>query len=102
MTLLILSLVMGVIPTRLRAFSLYSVNTVHTAHGMYVVLNRQIFYLLLKWIGLATVLGLAGATVVFGRVSIPDMIGTVFCAPLAAYILHLVILFIRDHEGVSE
>ncbi|MBN1906175.1 MAG: hypothetical protein JW927_13875, partial [Deltaproteobacteria bacterium] len=92
LTLLMLSLVMGFIPARSSRYNLNS-GAISSIIGVnLIVFNKGLFWSVLKWIGLAVVLGLISTKVVFGHVSPLDITGTLFCAPLVAYILHFLIL----------
>ncbi len=102
LTLLMLSLVMGFMQNRFPAFGLSNGSTMLRFNGAnLLVFNRHVYYSVLRWVGFVVALGLAGATVIFGHVSMLDIAGTLFCAPLVAYILHLVISFIHDYKGIS-
>ena len=103
LTLLMLSLVMGFIPTQSTKLGLSNGSTMLRITGTNrLAFNKQLFYTVLKWVGFVVALGLAGATVIYGHVSMPDIIGTFFCAPLVAYILHLLVSFIRNYERYSS
>jgi hypothetical protein len=103
LTLLMSSLVMGFVPARSSRFGLLSSCNVSGIVGLNMItFNKQLFFLVIKWISLAVVLGLISAKVVFGYLSPLDITGTFFCAPLVAYILHLIILFFCDYKVNSE
>ena len=96
LTLLMLSLVMGFMHTTSPTFGLSNGSSMFRITGTNLLaFNKQLFYFVLKWVGFVVALGLPGATVIFGHVSMLDIIGTLFCASLVAYILHLVVSFIR-------
>lgn len=99
-SLLLMSLVMGFVPAQSFAFS-------HSARcGMILrnaanclVFDRQLFHTVCKRVIIAAALGLAGAFILFGNVSMLDIAGTLLCTPLVAYILHRVISAFNDPEG---
>jgi hypothetical protein len=78
LTLLMLSLVMGFIPARSSRYNLNS-GAISSIIGVnLIVLNKRLFWSVMKWIGLAVVLGLISAKAVFGHVSVLDVTGTFF------------------------
>jgi hypothetical protein len=102
LTLFMLSLVMGFMRTTHSTFALSNGSIMHKITGAnLLVFNKKLFYPVLKWLGSVVIFGFAGVIVVFGHVKMLDIIGTLFCAPLVAYILHLVISFVHDCEGIS-
>jgi hypothetical protein len=96
LTLLMLSLVMGFVPARSSRYNLNGGAISGIAGVNMIVFNKQVFVSVMKWIGLAVVLGLISAKVIIGHLSILDITGTFFCAPLVGYILHLMILCKRN------
>jgi hypothetical protein len=103
LTLLMLSLVMGFIPARSSRFGFLSSGNVSGIAGLNMLsFNKRLFCTVIKGIGIATALGLISAKVLLGHLSTLDITGTIFCSPLVAYILHLIILFIRDYKINSE
>jgi hypothetical protein len=102
LTLIMLSLVMGSVRKTHNTFVLPKGNTMlRITVANLLAFNKQLFCSVLKWVGIVVVLELTGATVIYGHVNMLDIIGTLFCAPLVAYILHLVISFMHDYEGIS-
>ncbi len=102
-TLILLSLVMGFMHKDNSQLALSSRSTLFRINvANLLAFNRRIYYSALKWVGIFTLLGLAGITIIFGHVSFFDIIGTLFCGPLVAYILHLVIIFFHSYEGIIE
>jgi hypothetical protein len=99
LTLLMMSLVLG--STRSSRLALSGGGS-HVASGAFIVFDRRLYCSALKWVGPAVILGLAGATAVFGPVSMLDIAGTLCCAPLAAYIIHLVVPQGSTEEGTSQ
>ena len=98
LTLLMLSLVMGFMRKTHPKAALPSCGTaLRITDSNFLAFNRHVYTSALKWVGVVVVLGLAGATVIFGHVSALDITGTLFCAPLVAYILHLMISFVHDY-----
>lgn len=99
LTLLMLSLVMGFVGNQSPKFSVGSVGIMHCARiSRLVVLDRRLFSTVMQCVGAAVVLSLAGATLLFGSVSMLDMVSTLFCAPLVAYIVHLGILYMGEYR----
>ena len=102
LTLLMLSFVVGFTRNTHSTHAFSSSSTMFRIIGPNMLaFNSQLFYSVLKWVGVVVILGLAGATVIFGHVSVLDITGTLFCAPLVAYILHLVFSFVHDIEITS-
>jgi hypothetical protein len=103
LTLIMLSLVMGFMrKTHPKAALSYGGTMLRITDSNFLAFNRHVYTSALKWVGVVVVLGLAGATVIFGHVSALDITGTLFCAPLVAYILHLVILCKNDSNKKSR
>jgi hypothetical protein len=102
LTLIMLSLVMGFMRKTHPKAALSNGGTILSiTDSNFLAFNRHVYNSALKWVGVVVVLGLAGATVIFGHVSALDITGTLFCAPLVAYILHLMIFFIHDYKDIS-
>ena len=102
LTLIMLSLVMGFMhKTHTKAALSNGDIMLRITDANFLVFNRHVYNSALKWVGVVVVLGLAGVTVVFGHLNMVDIIGTLFCAPLVAYILHLMISFVHDYKGIS-
>lgn len=100
LTLLMLSLVMGFVGNQSPKLCMGNVGIMHCARiSRLIVLDRQLFPTVMQWVSAAVVLGLAGATLLFGSVSMLDIVGTLFCAPLVAYIVHLVVLAVGEYSG---
>lgn len=100
LTLLMLCLVMGFEHSRSPKLCMGNVGIMHCARiSRLIVLDRQLFPTVMQWVSAAVVLGLAGATLLFGSVSMLDIVGTLFCAPLVAYIVHLVVLAVGEYSG---
>lgn len=100
LTLLMLSLVMGFVGNQSPKLCMGNVGIMHCARiSRLIVLDRQLFPTVMQWVGASVVLGLAGATLLFGSVSMLDIVGTLFCAPLVAYIVHLVVLAVGEYSG---
>lgn len=101
LTLLMMSLVMGFARSRLSGLALSS-GGLHVAFGVCLALDKRLYLSALKWTGLVTVSGLAAVMAIFGPVSALDLTGTLCCAPLAAYIIHLVIPWGDTEESISQ
>ncbi len=103
LTLIMLSLVMGFMrKTHPKAALSNGGTMLKITDSNFLAFNRHVYSSALKWVSAVAVLGLAGAAVIFGHVSMLDIIGMLFCVPLVAYILHLVISFTNDYQGISE
>ncbi len=101
LTLIMLSLVMGFMrKTNPTAVFATDGTTLRITDTNFLVFNRHIYTSALKWVSVVVVLGLTGITVVSGHLNTVDILGTLFCAPLVAYILHLMISFIHDYKSI--
>ncbi len=97
LTLLMLSLVMGFMRDRSSALSVSTGSvSLKPPYANLLAFNRHIYTFALKWVGGIVVLGIAGVIVVSGHLKVIDLFGTLFCAPLVAYILHLVMSLVHD------
>jgi hypothetical protein len=93
LTLLILSLVVGFMRTTHPRYSFSNSSTMLMITNTKIfAFNRYIYNFVFKWVGFVVILGLTGYTILFGHVSFLDIVGTLFCTPLVAYILHLIVL----------
>jgi len=101
LTLLMMSLVMGFARSRPSRLA-FSSGGLHVASGVYLALDKRLYLSVLKWTGLVTVSGLSAVAAIFGPVSALDLTGTLCCAPLAAYIIHLVITRGDSEESISQ
>jgi hypothetical protein len=102
LTLIMLSLVMGFMrKTHPTVASSNGCTMLRITDVNFLAFNRHVYTAVLKWVGVAVVLGIVGVTVVFGHLNMVDIIGTLLCAPLIAYILHLMISFTHDYKGIS-
>jgi hypothetical protein len=102
LTLIMLSLVMGFMrKTHPKAALSNGGTMLRITDSNFLAFNRHIYTSALKWVGVVVLVGLAGVAVVSGHLKMVDLLGTLFCAPLVAYILHLIISFIHDFEHTS-
>jgi len=102
LALVMLSLVMGFMrKTHPKAALSYGGTMLRITDSNFLAFNRHIYTSALKWVGVVVVFGLAGVAVVADHLKIVDLLGTLFCAPLVAYILHLMISFVHDSQGIS-
>ncbi|AEB08885.1 amidase domain-containing protein [Desulfobacca acetoxidans] len=95
-TMVMLSLVLGFVRGQSPVLPSACGSLCIASNAYRMAYNRKLFYKAIRWVYSAAALGLAGATAVFGYVSMPDIVGTLICAPLAAYILHLVLLSLPE------
>lgn len=93
LTLLMLSLLMGFIPARSSRYNLNGEMMSGIAEVNMIVFNKQLFWTVMKWVCFAAIWGLINIKILWCNVSTLDITGTVFCSPLVAYILHLIILY---------
>jgi hypothetical protein len=100
LTLFMLSLVMGFI-YKSTSKPTFSNNSSLTNLSNFLIFDVELYKKVAKWIGVVVVLALAGATAIFGHMAVLDIMGALFCMPLVAYIIHLVIMFIRDYQYAS-
>ena len=99
LTLFMLSLVMGFAHRGPHRLAFANGSAMFNGAGLnMLVFDNKVYFSIMKKVGLTVLLGLAAATAILGRVSILDITGTLFCAPLVAYILHLVALRIHDSK----
>ena len=97
LTLVMLSLIMGFLKPNSPKVGLG--NTAALAYfgaANYITFKKELYYKAMAWTAFTVVLGLAGGMFLFGPISMLDITGTLFCAPLVAYIFHLLLLFWRD------
>ncbi len=100
-TLIMLSLLMGFRHKTHSETTLSNWDTMlRITDSSFLAFNRHAYSIVLKWAGVVTVLGLTGAKVVTGNLQLLDIIGTLFCVPLVAYILHLLIPFIDVDKNI--
>ena len=99
LTLLMLSLVMEFIPNQFKTTAFSNGITISRITCVNALaFNRHLYSFAFKWVGIIVVLGLSGITIIFGHISALNITGTLFCASLVAYILHLIFSFIHDFE----
>ena len=101
LSLLMLCLVMGFATSRSGRYAIS-----HNIVSNNSVINKpafeqRIFYTALKWVLSAVVLCITGAIVLKGYIDVLDIFGTLFCAPLVAYIIHLVVLCKCDDDHTA-
>ena len=67
-----------------------------------MVFDRKVYFSMLKKVGLIVLLGFVAAKAILGRISLLDITGILFCAPLVAYILHIILVFVKDSRPCNE
>ena len=101
LTLLMLCLVMGFVGNQSPKLYKGNVGIMHcTGISRLIVFERAVFFTAMQWIGTAVIWGLAVATALWGSVSMLDIVGTLFCATVVAYIVHLVVLAVGEYRRV--
>lgn len=91
LTLLMMSLVMGYIRSQSPGLAAVSCGGLQIVPGVWMAFDKRLYLSVLKWTGLVVVSGLSAITAIFGPVSSLDIAGTLCCAPLVAYIVHLAV-----------
>lgn len=102
LTLFMIALVMGYNPRLSKDLRLNLSGTLSRRVNLsvgHLTFNKQLFYYTMKMVLSISFLGIIGAAILFGQVKILDIAGTFICAPLTAYILHLLIFFIKTRQN---
>ena len=101
LTLIMISLVMGVITNHYPKFINTNNNIIKINTFIMLTFNRPIFYAVYKWICIISIIGVAGNTIILSDINPLDIAGILFCAPLVAYILHIIVLSICEYKIIN-
>ena len=99
-TLIMLSLVMGFMHSQGRKHAFLSDIRGYRKNYLHLIsFNKLIYLKILRFVGSSGIIVLIIIKVIGSSIGLIDLIGSIFCLPLVAYIIHLIILFKDDYEN---